>query len=75
MKFEKTSMVPSGDIADDEFDTSSMPFFTLVGESSAYSDMRDLDGNSYTSDEFTLSDILPGLLYPVIPTNIRIEEN
>ena len=59
----------------EDYDTSEMPFYTIVydGEGGV-SDVQDLDGNSYTTAEFDILDILPAIQYPEVYVNVQIEE-
>ena len=39
-----------------------------------FEDIQDLEGNPYSSDEFTITDILPGMLYPNVIVNVTVDE-
>ncbi len=73
--------------ADDVFVYTSEPYFDIewdydgngtadgnYQEGAEVLNIKDLDGNTVDSAEFTIADILPGLTYPDIHINVQVEE-
>ena len=61
-------------IKDGTYFDSEMPWFSYTVPFSGLENIKDLDGNSVLSEEFTVLDILPGLLLPYCMCNIQVTE-
>ncbi len=55
------------------FDTNNYSFFNVLNEGQL-DDICDFEGNTFNSDEFTITDILPGMGYPDVIVNVTVEE-